>query len=273
MKTIITFILLLAVSLNLTGCSSDDEILVPVIAKEDSQDDDVPAEPLPNFEAVEIPGFPKSIHYYFNGNLYYWLKYYYRSDGNLLKVNYGHPEHSSEIFTDTYHYNTEGKLIKLEGHDVYNFHWDEDRIVGADKYNALWFGRSKIFYEYNSEGQIIQKTENNLDFFEREKIIYTYFEDGNLMKIEQYGDYHESGVFTLYFVTSFVGYKDDSNEFLEFVIIPGQRVQRHFPASMEFKHLTESGYDRYETYRYNYDAEGRVVEKIFGDYKVVYEYY
>lgn len=261
MKTIITHFLFLTVSLIFISCSSDNEILDPETVN------------TPDIDALELPGFPKSIKKFQNGNLHYWAQYYYSPDGNLLKVNYTYPESGPEIFANTYHYNTEGKLMKLEGHDVYNFHWNKNRIFEADKYNGMWSGRSKIFYEYNPEGQLIQKTENNLDFSYSEKIIYSYFEDGNLKTIEQYGDYNESGVFKLYSVTNFDGYNEDENLFLEFEIIPGQIVQHQFPSSMNYKHLTESGYDYNETYNYKYDTKGRVIEKIFGSNKIVYQYY
>lgn len=272
MKTIITYILLLTVAITLTNCSGDDEVLMPAIVKESSQDHELPVQLVPD-GAVEIPGFPKSIQKYESGNLKYWTQYYYRADGNLLKVNYGYSNSNSEIYTDTYHYNDEGQLIKLDGHDVYTFYWDKDRIVEADRYNGMWSGRSKIIYEYDAEGRLIKKSENNLDFFEKEITDYTYFDDGNLKMIEQYGDYHESGEFTLYFITEFDYYKRDSNLFLELVIIPGQRAQQYFPSTMKFRHLTETGYDKQETYQYTYDIYGRVIEKLFRSNKVVYQYY
>lgn len=267
MKTIHLHIFFLTVSLFFLSCSSDNEIFDSKIVNEDSQEKDQPN------GAVVIPGLPQSIKKYQDGNLYYRAQYYYRPDGKLLKVNYSHPEASSEIFTDTYHYNTEGKLISMEGHDDYNFYWDKNRIVEADKYNAMWYGRSKIYYEYNPKGQLIQRTENYLDFLFQEKTIYTYFENGNLKTIEQFGDYNDSGQFTLYSVTNFEGYIEDKNLFLELEIIPGQIVQHQFPSSMNYKHLTETGYEREETYTYKYDADGRVIEKIFGSNKVVYQYY
>lgn len=273
MRTIILLYLFLTVSIIFLSCSSDNEIFDPETVNKDLQEENLPMEPAPDNGAVELPGFPKSIKKYQNGRLHFWVKYYYRADGNLLNVHYSYPQSSYEIFTDTYHYNTEGKMVKLDGHDSYTFYWHEQQIVEADRYNAMWTGRSKIFYEYNTEGQLIQKTEKNLDFFEREKTIYTYLEDGNLKTIEQFGDYTQSGVYELYFVTNFDGYKGDKNLFLEFTIIPGQTVQHQFPSSMNFKHLTELGDDRNENYNYKYDSEGRVVEKIYGSNKVVYQYY
>ncbi len=273
MKTIQSQLLFLTVSLIFISCSSDNEILDLETVIKIPQDNDIPMESSPEIGAVEIQGAPKSLKKYQNGNLYYWAQYYYRFDGNLIKVNYSHPEAGPEIYTDTYQYNTEGKLTKLIGHDVYNFYWEKDRIIEADKYNGMWNGRSKISYTYNPEGQLIQKTENNLDFSYHEKTIYSYFKDGNLKTIEQFGDYNQSGVFELYFITNFEGYTGDENLFLELEIIPGQIVQHLFPSFMNFKHLTESGYDISETYNYKYDTEGRVIEKIFGSSKVVYQYY
>lgn len=273
MKTIVKHFLFLTVSLIFINCSIDNEIIEPDALTPNSEDSDIPMELLSDNGALEIPGFPMNIKKYQNGDLYYWAHYSYRPDGNLLKVSYSHKGSSSEIFTNTYHYDTQGKLIKLDGHDVYNFYWDDERIVEADRYNGMWSGRSKIFYGYNTKGQLIQKLENNLDFLYSEKIIYTYFEDGNLKTIEQYADDSESGVIKLYSVTTFEGYNADRNLFLELEIIPGQSVQHQFPTAMDFKHHTDSSYNISETYEYKYDSEGRVIEKIFGNNKVVYQYY
>ena len=273
MKKTITPCILLTVSFLLISCSSDNEIPNPENLYNRLQDENLPMVPAPDSGAVELPGFPESIKSYRNGRLYYWAKYYYRSDGNLMNVHYSHPQSSYEIFTDTYYYNNEGKMIKLEGQDVYTFYWNDQRIVEADKYNGMWSGRSKIFYDYNTEGQIIQKTENNIDFSDREKTLYSYSEGGNLKSIEQFGDYSQSGVFEKYLVTVFDGYKGDKNLFLEILIIPGHLLQNQFPSSKDVKDFTESGYDTYETYTYIYDSEGRVIEKISGSNKVVYQYY
>lgn len=273
MKTIIFFFLLLAVSLIFTSCSGDDEILIPLPVNENLQDEDQPVPPLPDVEAVGIPGFPKTIEYYYYDELTYWVQYYYSPDGKLLKVNYSYPDYSSEILTETYHYNDEGRITGLEGENVYTFHWENDRIVGADKYNAMWSGSSKIFYKYNSQGRIIEKAENNLDFLYSEKTLYTYFDEGNLESVEQYGDYYGDGEFTRYYLTTYPAYTENVNLFYELVIIPGQNVQQQFPASMILKSFTEVGYDRQEIYRYKYDAQKRVVEKAFEGTKVIYQYY
>lgn len=271
MKTIVTFLLLMTMSIFFTNCSSDDEI--PRTVNVNSKDKDLPPGPAPNSTALELPGYPGIIKKYQNGELNYWAQYYYRPDGQLLKINYSYPDSGSEIYTDTFYYNSAGVLLKIDGHDVYDFYWEDDRIVEIIRYNGMWNGRSKIQYEYDTEGQITQKTEVNLDFQEKEKIIYSYFDDGNLKMIEQYGDYNGSKVYTLYFVTKFEGYTADRNFFLELEIIPRQTAQNFYPTAMEFKHLTESGYDSYETYDYKHDSRGRVIEKTFGNNKIVYQYY
>lgn len=271
MKTNLT-LLFIAVSFVFVSCSGDDEGFVPGIGN--LQDKNISIdEPLTNFGAVEIPGFPKSIQIYHNNILQYMAQYYSDAKGNLIRVNYSYPVSSSEIFTDSYHYNSQGMLTKLDGHDVYDFHWKNGRIVEADKYNGMWYGKSRIVYEYNAAGLLTQTTEDNLDFLFSMKTTYTYFADGNLKMIEESGDFDNSGTYTLYYVTRFPGYKEAENLFPELIIIPGQIAQHHFPASMEFQHLTETGYDRIETYDYKYDSEGRVIEKSFDNDRVVYQYY
>ncbi|QYA26130.1 hypothetical protein G3I01_11590 [Gramella sp. MT6] len=272
MKTIITYILLMTVPVIFTNCSSDDD--VPQTINANSEDiDDLPLEPSPANTAFELPGYPGIIKKYENGKLNYWAQYYYRPDGNLLKINYSHPESSPEVFTDSFYYNSAGKLLKIDGHDVYDFYWEGDRIVEVGRYNGMWSGRSKIQFEYNARGQIIEKKETNIDFLDKEKLVYYYFDDGNLKMIEQYGDYNVTGIYTLYFVTKFEGYTNDKNLFWELEIIPRQVAQNYFPTAMNFKHLTETGYDKQEIYNYQYDSQGRVIEKTFGKNRIIYLYY
>lgn len=274
MKTIITYLVFLAGSLIFINCSGDDEFPGTVIPNPNSEDIDIPVQEVPvNENAIEIKGFPRFIKKYQYGSLEYWAQYYYNPDGNVIQVIYGYAENDSGTHSDTYEYNAEGKLINLYGHDVYHFYWDNERIVAADKYNGMWNGHSRILYEYNTEGQLIQKTENYIDLQFIDRTTYSYFDDGNLKMIVQFYKDVDTDDFESYFVTTISGYTEDQNLFPELTIIPGQRVQSQFPASMDFKHLFSSDYDRHEIYRYEYDTEGRVVEKISSYSKVMYQYY
>jgi hypothetical protein len=270
MKTLPTNYLFLIAFLIIISCSTDGEIHE---ALNDAQDRNLPDEPFFDEKIIELKGLPKRIQKYENGNLHYRAQYFYRPDGALQRVEYSYPKSGSEIFTNTYYYDTEGKLIKLDGHDVYKFHWDKERIVEVDGYNGMWSGRSKISFTYNAKGQIIQRLDYNLDFFDRGKTIYSYFNDGNLKTIEQYGGTNENGAWILHFITNFDGYNQDKNLFLELEIIPGRNAQHQFPTSMSFKHITATGYDIEETYTYKYDSEGRVIQKISGSNKIIYQYY
>ena len=274
MKTIINYLVCLAGSLIFMNCSGDDGVSGTVIPNPNSEDIDLPVQETPvNENAIEIKGFPRFIKKYQYGSLEYWAQYYYNTDGNVIQVIYGYSENDGGTHSDTYEYNDEGKLINLHGYDVYHFYWDNERIVAADKYNSMWFGHSRILYEYNTEGHLIQKTENYLDFQFSDRTTYSYFEDGNLKTIEQSYKDVDTDDFEAAFVTTINGYTEDQNLFPELTIIPGQRVQFQFPTSIDFKHVLSSDSDRLENYRYEYDAEGRVIEKISGYSKVIYQYY
>ena len=293
MKPIITFLLVLTVSLILTSCSRDNVDSLdlgienmdttqdtnpqnPDIPKDKIPDDqDIPMVPLAEIGAVAIDGYPKTIKKFENGILNYWAQYYFRADGNIIKVNYGYPSSTSEIFSNNYLYDTEGKMVKLVGWDVFDFYWDNGRIVKVEAYNGAWYGRYDIFYNYNDQGQVIQKLEvyYGTTPISSQKFTYSYLTDGNLKSIEQYGDYNESGTFKLYTETNFSDYIEPRNIFLELEIIPGQRELLQFPGSKDFKHYTSTGYDVHETYSYEYDTLGRVIEKSYGDNKIVYDYY
>lgn len=273
MKTNIQRILLLAVFSLFMSCSSDDEIPGPGSVYSDPPDSPgtyVPVEPIPDSTALEMVGFPKVMKKYQDGKLYEWTQYFYRPDGKILKINYNYPQDGPDLTTHIYQYDDDGKLIGFDNY--YKFYWDQEHIVKAEL-NDGWSGRIKIYYEYNTEGQIIQKIEDYIDYSFSQKSIYSYFGDGNLKTIEDYWQEDENDEYKLYLVTTFEGYNESSNMFLEIVIIPGKIVQYHFPASMKFENVTDSNYNSFETYNYQYDSEGRVIEKTFGDNRFVYEYY
>ena len=277
MKTIKKFYLILTVSLFLTNCSHDSidsetqntdfpqEIVL--------QDVDIPMEPLADIGAVALTGFPKTIKKFENGILKYWAQYYYRPDGNLIKVNYGYdyPKSESDELTNAYQYDSEGKMVKYFGNNnEYNFYWDNGRIIWADVYNLLWPVENNIFYEYNDQGQIIQKKENHdvtdTGYSHSTFTKYSYYENGNLKLIEYYSWNRELGAYGWTGITTFDGYNKDENLFFEEEIIPGQHVQHQFPTS-------KTKGDYMETYYYEYDTNGKVMAKAYANNKVTYDYY
>ncbi|GLU44583.1 hypothetical protein [Allomuricauda sp. NBRC 101325] len=280
MKTIATIFVSLVVSITFINCSSDDPDQSLIINEQNSKDNDQPVtgEMPPHSTpegTVALKGFPKSVQYYYIGILQRWEQYYFRSDGKLLMVHTGYPGSGSEIITDIYQYNENNQLTGLDGYDEYSFQWENNIIVGASTNNVAWHGRIEFKYEYNTDGQIIQQTFDYLDTTPPSsgKITYTYFDDGNLKTMEHYWRDDLSENYSLSNITQFDGYKGDNNLFFELTIIPGQSAQLQFPSTSDYKQLTSSGYDRHETYQYVYDIVGRVVEKLFGDDKVVYQYY
>ncbi len=254
----------------------ENESLQLAIDNGNSQVDiQIPMVSLSEIGAVALEGYPKTIKKFENGKLSYWARYYFRPDGKILRLDYGHSSTTSEKFTYNYHYDGFGKLVKLVGWDVFDFYYDKERIIKVEGYNAAWYGEYDIFYDYNDQGQVIQR----LDMFygttpmSSQKTIYTYLDNGNLSSIETYVGSDGGNGFELYTATNFSNYIESENLFLELEIVPGQRELQQFPGAREFKHLTSSGYDVYETFSYRHDHNGRVIEKSWGNYKVVYEYY
>lgn len=278
MKTIKTFWLSLTIFLLLINCSSNHESINPEaedLNSQDMNDTNIPMKSLVDLGAVAKAGYPKTIKKFENGILSYWAQYYFRPDGNILKVNYGYSSTTSEIFTYNYQYDAKGKIKKMIGWDVFDYYWENDKIIKVEGYNAAWYGRYAFFYNYNNQGQIIQKLEvyyNTTPIF-RQKLAYTYLNDGNLSSIELYVDSNGSDTFELYTKTNFSEYIDTRNLFLELEIIPGQIELLQFPGTKEFKHFKSSGYDIFEIYNYKYNTEGRVIEKLYGKNKIVYDYY
>ena len=76
-------------------------------------------------DAVVIDGFPKTIKKFENDKFVYWAHYYFRQDGNILKVDYGHPSSSQETFSYHYYYDTEGKIVKMAGWDDFDFFYEK----------------------------------------------------------------------------------------------------------------------------------------------------
>ena len=265
MKSSITFTLLCITALILTNCSDDNEIIV----SEDQQEDTTNASD--NHTDI-FAGLPKSIEEYWDGSLINRETYYYTSEGNLHSVKYLFGYYETE---DKYYYDGNGNLIKFEQVEgsEYTFNWENGRITEADVSSRGSNGKSKIYYTYNSQGLL---TASILYLFNQnepaEKTVYTYFEDGNLRSMEQYISIEGSAYFELFCAITFDGYTQDPNLFFEFTIIPGKSVQHHFPTATKIKYPNDPDLDRYESYKYQYDSEGRVAARIAGNTKVVYVY-
>jgi len=270
-KSLLTF---LSVILILSSCSSNDEGFQPVTENPTLQSDiEIPMEPLANIGAVVIEGYPKMIRKYENGILTYWAHYYFRPDGQILKLNMGlSPQ---EKYTLTYQYDSEGNIVKYVAGDEFDFFWDKGRIIKVAGNNPAWHGRYDIYYNYNDQGQVIQKLEIYLNTtpITRIKTNYSYFTDGNIESIESYVDSKGNDTYEHFFKTNFANYVEQKNLFLSLEIIPGQPDLQQFPGSKDFKLFLSSGYDFYETYDYKFDTRGRVIEKLYGNKKDIYEYY
>ncbi|TRZ42389.1 hypothetical protein D3A96_12065 [Robertkochia marina] len=235
--------------------------------------DSVPDQDSTDNNYPELKGYPKHLKQYQNGILEFEAIYYFRADGQIAKIKYGYPNASSGTFTDEFHYDAAGRLVKLEGWDVYNFYWTNGQITKASLYNAAWYGTINIYYEYNDKGQITARTDDYVDASFMSKYTYSYYEDGNLKTIEEHGKINNSGEMMKLTSKSFEGYTEYQNSFLEFVIIPGKIVQEHFPLKMEHKNFQSPSTDYSENYQYTYDTEGKVIAKETTGQKVVYEYY
>ena len=274
MKTLTTLFISLLLVPVLTSCSSDNESFQPVTENPIPQEDiQIPMESLTQIGAIAKEGYPKMIKKFENGILSYWAQYYYKPDGNLLKVNYSYPSSTSEIFSNVYQYNDEGKIVKMVGWDVFDYYWENGRIIKVEAYNGAWYGRYDIFYNYNDLGQINQKLEvyYGTTPTSSQKFNYTYFNDGNLKSIEGYWDGNGSGIYQSYSETYFTGYIETRNLFLDLEIIPGQSELNQFPNSREFRFGNES-FTRIN-YIYKFDTLGRVIEQRNGNNRLVYEYY
>ncbi len=274
MKTLTTLFISLLLVPVLTSCSSDNESFQPVTENPVRQEDiQIPMESLTQIGAIAKEGYPKMIKKFENGILSYWAQYYYKPDGNLLKVNYSYPSSTSEIFSNVYQYNDEGKIVKMVGWDVFDYYWENGRIIKVEAYNGAWYGRYDIFYHYNDLGQIVQKLEvyYGTTPTSSQKFNYTYFSDGNLKSIEGYWDGNGSGTYQSYSETYFTGYIENRNLFLDLEIIPGQSELNQFPNSVAFRFGNDSFVDIF--YNYKFDTLGRVIEQRNGNNRLVYEYY
>ncbi|RIA09704.1 hypothetical protein OE09_1550 [Flavobacteriaceae bacterium MAR_2010_72] len=278
MKTL-PLLLVLMLSIILINCSSDDENLQPVVIENPNPQDntlidyDIPMESLTDIGAIAITGYPKILKRFENGILNYWAHYYFRPDGNMLKVNFGFSNSISEISDYIYQYDDEGKMVKFIGDGSLNQYWDNGRIIKAEYYNH-WYGSFDIIYDYNDKEQLTQKSVKYTSYnpIYVEKSNYSYYDDGNLESIVYEEGYDGSGIIDYSYKFNFVNYIESRNLFLDLQIIPGQRELQQFPSSKGFRDTTYPNYN-YITYNYKYDGNGRVIERTYGDTKIVYEYY
>ena len=279
MKTLIKYGLYLVMGIAISNCSGDDDFiksrfsLYPEVGNDSTDVYDDPGE-VEDFDddVVGIQGYAKGFEISQDGNPVYREQYYYDPVGKLLKVKYLHP--GSSVDSDFY-YDGEGKLIN-QGNDSWNykFYWENGRIIKADVNNPAWYGRGRVDYTYDDQGLLTtSKTQfENSDWYWSTN--YTYFEDGNIKAIEEYSSDVEKEELILYQATSFNGYTEAKNPFYEVTIIPGQIVQKNFPFSKKTIYPESPDYETYhESYEYEYDTDGRVTAKIFGNTKVVYLYY
>ena len=267
MKTILTYFLILALALTTSNCDRQDD--TSELNSGDPPNGPV-IEPVNNY--AELKGYPKNMNKYINGILEIKSRYYYREDGQIGKITTGNPQSGTELSTDLFQYDNDGKLVSLESWDTYYFTWDGDHITEAMINNSAWYGLIKFYSKYNDQGQIVEEIQDWMDASSGDKKIYTYFEDGNLKSIEWYQD-KGNGEFSEYSKTSFSGYTTDKNLFPELVIIPGQVVQKYFPLRMEYTNYEIPDASYVENYQYTLDDEGRVITKEADSLKIVYEYY
>ena len=281
MKAKIIFTLILAVSIILANCSSDDDFSPPVepvdpeVGNGSPQNQDMAPGELANFDddVIGIPGYPKGIEVLSGGIPAYRIQYFYNPDGKLLKFR---TLNTGNSFETDYYYDNDGKLISLgDGYMKQNFYWENGRISYAFIDNPEWYGqRKRIDYTYDDQGLLTTSKTQFEDSDWHWSTNYTYFEDGNIKSIEKYSFDSERQELILTSSTSFNGYIEAKNLFHEVTIIPGQSVQQNFPTGKKIVHSESSEIDTYEeSYVYKYDTHGRVTAKIFGGTKVVYLYY
>jgi hypothetical protein len=203
----------------------------------------------------------------------------YDAQGRIARVNWESYSPYYTHGTDTYHYDENGKLAKINkypGRDVF-YEWSDGRIV---KSNVIWNGvlHSYADYEYDEAGNVggvaSYYRQQDGSFLRGLFTVYLYFVDGNIYKSLTYQDTGNPEEPFLLSTRTYENYIDGFNPFPMTEVLPGVRMQTKLPTSYR---IEENGTDKTYDIVYEYRPDGLPEKRIAstsGDTQTaVYHYY
>jgi hypothetical protein len=182
--------------------------------------------------------------------------------------------------TILYHYNTEGRIIKLVENAVNEkvFTWEGDRIIKAERFTS-GVVRQYTLYGYDQAGNIgeaaIFDIQSNGEFVQSFLFVYLYYTNGNIFKQLTYSPIENTGEYALVSTRSYETYHlDKGKPFAMVEILPNVNAQPNLPASYR---VEENGYNILYNLSYEFDSEGKPTKRTASSSSAsevtYYEYY
>lgn len=196
----------------------------------------------------------------------------YDTQGKISKVNWENENPGFSSGTDTYFYNDEEQIIRINysANVDKHFYWENGKIIRSEQieqgvkkryeeytYNAAGAIQSVTFYTLNLIGQYTGSTQ-----------VFEYSTDGNLNKQIWYSTTDVNGY--IYSRRTFDAYIDKSNPFPMVDLLPNIKMQITLPGHVL---IQENAMDLNYNFTYEFDAEGRVSRRITNGETTVYTYY
>lgn len=205
--------------------------------------------------------------------------YEYNAEGRIAKANWENytPYRTSGV--DTYHYDANGRLMKVNKHAFKDmiYHWEGERIVRSDE---VVDGIVRDYHEYyydeydNISGVVSYHLQNNGSFVKGFFTVYLYFPDGNVYKSLTYQDTENPEEPYLVSTKTYDGYIDQPNYFPMVNILPNKKAQTKLPTTYR---VEEGQLDATYQMVYEYRPDGLPAKRIAtstGDMQTaVYHYY
>jgi hypothetical protein len=214
-----------------------------------------------------------------SGNTIIKKLFEYDENGRIAKV---HRESYNPYYskgTDTYFYNEQGKLTRINiyaGKDIH-FTWQNGRIIKSETLvNDILNEYTE--YEYDIQGNIAGTSTHHRQqdgsFTQGFTSIYFYFPDGNIYKSQTYMPGSNPAEPILVSTRTYEGYMNRDNPFPMVEILPTVTAQTKLATSYR---VEESGIDQVYTLSYQFRPDGlpekRIATSTRDSQTVVYHYY
>lgn len=202
----------------------------------------------------------------------------YDAQGRISKVQWENFTGMTSQGTDTYFYDGNDNLIKINKHAYLDvmYHWSEGRIVKSEEVSE---GVVKSYTEYaydeagNIGGVVTYHRQPDGEYIKGLFTIYLYHLDGNLYKSLTYQDSNDPEEPTLISTRTYENYLDVSNPFPMTEVIPGIRSQTKLATTYN---VQEAGVDLTYNLQYEYREDGLPAKRVAtatGDVQTAVYYY
>lgn len=205
--------------------------------------------------------------------------YEYDSKGRIAKINWETNTGFIRTGTDTYFYDAQDRLVKINkhpGHDVH-YLWSNGRIEGMESYQDGVLTEYAA-YAYDAHGNVAgvepYHKQSDGSFKKGLYVVYLYFTDGNVYKAMMFQDIEGEAEPVLISTRTYENYLTDPAPIAMFEVIPTIRSQKNLAGSYRIE--TNSSDTRWWlTYEFNDNGlpTKRTASSSTNTQTTVYQYY